>query len=123
LDVHYHRGANQNYLPTVSDGTLNPKQDFVTKAVKQYVNNQIGTNEFRSVLRENECEIDTKMATLIRRQEAGDTVSFNEMGKHALRSMNGSGVYNRVDKISMTYSAMMHPENTGKNYHKHQEID
>jgi len=41
------------------------------------------------------------MNTLIRRAEAGDTPSFVEFGKHATRQMNGTSIYNRVDKINL----------------------
>ena len=62
------------------------------------------------------------MDALIKRQAAGDTVSFNEIGKHALRSKNGMGSYNRVDKINMSNMNFMAPENAGKSFHKHEQI-
>jgi len=39
---------------------------------------------------------------LIRRHTHGDTISFSEISKHAFRLINGRGVYNYVDKITMT---------------------
>lgn len=123
VELNHYRGAKRQYNPTISDGTLNPGQDKLTNSVREYISNKISQNEFRGVLRECGCEIDSKMNTLIRRQEAGDNVTFNEIGKIAFRNMNGTGSYNRVDKINVANSSFVAPENVGKNYHQHQEID
>jgi hypothetical protein len=51
---------------------------------------------------------------LIRKHESGDFVSFNEFGKHIFRQLNGTEIYNRVDKINLNNPKIVSPEKTGK---------
>jgi hypothetical protein len=48
------------------------------------------------------------MDKLIRRQEAGDTVNFNDFGKVVFRQINGNEDYNRVDKINLNNPEIVH---------------
>ena len=54
------------------------------------------------------------MDKLIRKHESGDFVSFNEFGKHIFRQLNGTEIYNRVDKINLNNPKIVSPEKTGK---------
>jgi len=60
--------------------------------------------------------VDANMDKLIRKHEAGDFVSYNEFGKHIFRKLNGTEIYNRVDKINMDNVKIVSPEKTGKNH-------
>lgn len=41
-------------------------------------------------------------------------MSFNEFGKHIFRQLNGTEIYNRVDKINLNNPKIVSPEKTGK---------
>jgi hypothetical protein len=59
-------------------------------------------------------QIDANLDKLIRKHESGDFVSFNEFGKHIFRQLNGTEIYNRVDKINLNNPKIVSPEKTGK---------
>ena len=63
--------------------------------------------------------VDANLDKLIRKHEAGDFISFKEFGKHIFRQLNGSDVYNRVDKINMNNPFIVSPEKTGKKPFSH----
>jgi hypothetical protein len=58
--------------------------------------------------------VDANLDKLIRRHESGDFISFNELGKHIFRQLNGTEAYNRVDKITLNNPKIVSPEKTGK---------
>jgi hypothetical protein len=51
---------------------------------------------------------------LIRKHESGDFVSYNEIGKLVYRQLNGTELYNRVDKVNLNNPKIVSPEKTGK---------
>jgi len=53
---------------------------------------------------------------MIRRQECGDSVSYNTMGTHIFRQLNGTETYNRVDKVNMNNVAVVAPEKSGEKF-------
>ncbi len=58
--------------------------------------------------------VDPNLDKLIRKHESGDFVTFNEFGKHIFRQLNGTELYNRVDKINLNNPKIVSPEKTGK---------
>ena len=50
---------------------------------------------------------------MVRKQECGDKVTFNQMGQHIFRQINGSDTYNRVDKPNMNNSSIVNPSKSG----------
>ena len=71
-------------------------------------------NEFRAQLMFKDIPIDEKLDGMIRKQECGDNVSYNQMGTHIFRQLNGNDAYNRVDKPNMNNSKLVAPDNSGK---------
>ena len=71
-------------------------------------------NEFRAQLMFKDIPIDEKLDGMIRKQECGDSVSYNQMGTHIFRQLNGNDAYNRVDKPNMNNSKLVAPDNSGK---------
>jgi hypothetical protein len=63
--------------------------------------------------------VDPQLDKLLRRHDAGDLVTYNELGKHIFRQLNGTEIYNRVDKINMNNPKIVSPEKTGKNPFSH----
>lgn len=59
---------------------------------------------------------------MIRRQECGDSVSYNTFGTHIFRQLNGSEAYNRVDKVNMNNVAIVAPEKSGKAFSDADEL-
>ena len=70
--------------------------------------------KFRQELTQYNVQIDANLDKLIRKHESGDFVSFNEFGKHIFRQLNGTEIYNRVDKINLNNPLIVSPEKTGK---------
>ena len=58
----------------------------------------MSSSDFIMKLRDNEVQIDDKLSTLIKKQEAGDTQSYVAFGAHIFKKLNGSETYNRIDK-------------------------
>lgn len=70
--------------------------------------------QLRQKLREYNVTIEPQIDKLIRKHESGDFVSYNEIGKLVYRQLNGSDLYNRVDKVNMNNPLIVSPEKTGK---------
>lgn len=58
--------------------------------------------------------VDSQLDKLIRKHESGDFVNYNEFGKQIFRQLNGTELYNRVDKINLNNPKIVSPEKTGK---------
>ena len=94
----------------------------MSKAIKAYLQGETNQNEFRAKLRYTEVPIDDKLEGMIRRQECGDSVSYNTFGTHIFRQLNGSEAYNRVDKVNMNNVAIVAPEKSGKAFSDTDEL-
>mmetsp|Transcript_5577 Transcript_5577/g.3949 ORF Transcript_5577/g.3949 Transcript_5577/m.3949 type:complete len:123 (+) Transcript_5577:317-685(+) len=105
------------------DSTRNILQDDMSKAIKDYSAGKMNVNDFKSALAQNEVQIDNKLDTLIRRHESGDTIKYNEFGKQIYSRMNGSEIYNRVDKINMNDHKIVGAEKTGTSFGFNNEIE
>eukprot|EP00352_Strombidinopsis_acuminata_P005166 CAMPEP_0176367476 /NCGR_PEP_ID=MMETSP0126-20121128/21911_1 /TAXON_ID=141414 ORGANISM="Strombidinopsis acuminatum, Strain SPMC142" /NCGR_SAMPLE_ID=MMETSP0126 /ASSEMBLY_ACC=CAM_ASM_000229 /LENGTH=106 /DNA_ID=CAMNT_0017725321 /DNA_START=371 /DNA_END=691 /DNA_ORIENTATION=- len=95
----------------------------MSQAIRDYSGGKTNVNQFKSALSDNEIPIDNKLDTLIRRHESGDTIKYNEFGKHIYPQLNGAEVYNRVDKINMNNPKIVGAEKTGKAFGFNNEID
>ena len=100
LDRHFHRGTPQKRI-VVADPTINPRQDKVTKSLRDYLSQKIDKDEFYGELIKNNVEITDQITAYVHKQESGDTPKFKDFGKVVLRSLNGAEMYNRVDKINV----------------------
>ena len=88
----------------------------MSQAITSYLQGATNQNEFREKLRYTEVPIDDKLEGMIRRQECGDSVSYNTMGTHIFRQLNGTETYNRVDKVNMNNVAVVAPEKSGEKF-------
>lgn len=57
--------------------------------IQDYVKGKSNVNKFRSSLAEYNVTIDATLDKLIRRHEAGDFVTYNELGTLIYRQLNG----------------------------------
>jgi hypothetical protein len=57
--------------------------------------------------------VDAQLDKLIRKHESGDFVTYNELGKQIFRQLNGTEIYNRVDKINLNNPQIVSSENVG----------
>jgi hypothetical protein len=46
-------------------------------------------NNFREQLYEHNVKLDTKLDAMIRKNEAGDSITYKDFGKHIFRNLNG----------------------------------
>jgi hypothetical protein len=53
--------------------------------IQDYVKGKISINSFRSSLAEYNVTVDATLDKLLRRHEAGDFVTYNELGTHIFR--------------------------------------
>lgn len=67
------------------DPTLNAFQPDMSDAIKKYTSGKISVGKFKEQLSYGEVKVDPKLETLIRKHEAGDSVTYNEFGKHIFR--------------------------------------
>ena len=82
--------------------------------MQNYTLGGVSGNNFRQELQKYNVSIDANLDKLIRKHESGDFVTFNEFGKHIFRQLNGTELYNRVDKINLNNPKIVSPEKTGK---------
>lgn len=75
--------------------------------------------QFRERLNQYNVTVDPQLDKLLRKHESGDFVSYNELGKHIFRQLNGTEIYNRVDKINLNNPKIVSPEKTGKKPFSH----
>jgi len=57
----------------------------MTKVIQDYTKGTINSNAFRAQLGNYKVPVDATMDKLIRKHEAGDFVTYNELGKHIFR--------------------------------------
>ena len=58
--------------------------------------------------------VDDKLERMISKHENGDFQTFDRMGTHIFRQLNGCDTYNRVDKPNMNNAAIVNPDKSGK---------
>jgi len=91
------------------------------KTLQGFTAGNVSSNQLRQQLSNFNVTVDVQLEKLLRKHEAGDFASYNDLGKHIFRQMNGSEVYNRVDKINMNNPKIVSPEKTGKRPFAHAE--
>ena len=102
--------------PAEVEPTLNHFQPEISKAISDYTTGKTNVDAFRAKLADTEVPIDDRLNTLIRKHEAGDSVSYNTFGTHIYRQMNGTEVYNRVDKINLNNQNIVTPVKSGPSF-------
>ena len=97
-----------------SGTSQNAFQEDIGKTLQNYSSGTVNGQQLRQKLREYNVTIEPQIDKLIRKHESGDFVSYNEIGKLVYRQLNGSDLYNRVDKVNMNNPLIVSPEKTGK---------
>ena len=77
------------------------KQEEMSKVISAYLKGEKSQNDFRAELMYRNIKMDEKLTAMVNKQECGDKVTFNQMGQHIFRQINGTDTYNRVDKPNM----------------------
>jgi hypothetical protein len=117
-DQSFHR-AKKNKLPGPSGQSINAFQEDLTRTLQAVTSGNVSTQQLRQQLREYNVSVDAQLDKLLRKHESGDFVTYNELGKHIFRQLNGTDIYNRVDKINMNNPKIVSPEKVGKNPFAH----
>ena len=77
------------------------KQEEMSKVISAYLKGEKSQNDFRAELMYRNIKMDEKLTAMVNKQECGDKVTFNQIGQHIFRQINGTDTYNRVDKPNM----------------------
>ena len=112
-DQDFHR-AKRNKLPGPAGSSHNAFQEDVGKTLQNYTSGNVNGKHLRQKLAEYNVTIDPQIDKLIRKHESGDFVNYNEIGKLVYRQLNGTDLYNRVDKINLNNPKIVSPEKTGR---------
>ena len=72
--------------------------------------------EFIDRLKNKQILVDEKITTLVRNTESGSIPPYHEFAKPILRQLIGVENYNRVDKIHLNNTQIVHPSKVGRNF-------
>ena len=97
-----------------SKPSMHKKQEEMSEVIQSYLKGNTSQNDFRAQLMFKEVKMDEKLEGMIRKQECGDSVSYNQIGTHIFRQLNGTDTYNRVDKPNMNNAQIVNPDKSGK---------
>lgn len=84
FDVNFHR-AKRNKVAGAEGSTMNAFQEEVGQALRNLTSGSLNTNALRQQLKAYNVPIDAHLDKLLRRHDAGDFVTYNEIGKHVFR--------------------------------------
>jgi hypothetical protein len=101
------------HLPAKVEKLKTNNQGKVEQLVRKYTNGGVNESEFRKGLRDYGVKTDPTLDKLITRNEAGDFVSHNQLGKEALRRVIEPSRYNHANKINLLNPSYLVKERQG----------
>ena len=109
-----HHRAKRCKVAGPAGTSVNAFQQEVGQTLRDYTAGKVSQQALREKLAEYHVQVEAPLDKLLRRHEAGDFVTYNELGMQVFRQLNGTDLYDRVDKIALNNPKIVSPEKTGR---------